>query len=86
MIVVTGVGGGLLVFGVICIVLPVPATPTILTGLVILATEHAWPKRMLQKIPQWMNRLRGNKPNKRTAATTWVKGLIGKIHKTIAKY
>jgi len=85
-VVVTGLGGGLLVIGTICLFLPVPGTPTIITGLVILSTEHAWPKRMLQKIPQWMNRVRGFKPHARTAAALWVKGFIGRIHKIVRRY
>lgn len=85
--VVTGVGGGVLVFGVVGLVLPVvPGTPIILTGLVILSTEYAWPKRTLLKIPQWINRARGNLPNKKTAATTWVKNFIGRMRKKIAEY
>jgi len=84
---VTGIGGGVLAFGVVGLVLPVvPGTPIILTGLVILATEYDWPKRTLMKIPQWINRVRGNLPNKKTAITTWIKNFIGKMKKKIAEY
>ncbi len=85
-VVVTGVGGGILVLGMICLVLPLPGTPLVIVGLVILGTEYAWSKRLLQKIPQWLNRLRGFKPHARTAASLWIKGLIAKAHKAVAKF
>jgi len=85
--VVTGIGGGVLAFGVVGLVVPVvPGSPIILIGLVILSTEYAWSKRALLKIPQWINRLRGNLPNKKTALTTWIKNFIGKVKKKISRY
>lgn len=86
LVVVTTTGSGLLVVGTICLVLPLPGTPLILIGLVVLSTEHKWPKTVLLKIPQWMNQVRGKLPNARTKPSLWVKGLIGKMKKIVARY
>jgi len=86
MVVIAVVGGALLVLGVVCLLSPLPGIFFIIAGLAVLATEYAWSKRLLQKIPQWLNRVRGLKPNARTAAYLWVKGMIAKAHKAVAKF
>ena len=51
-IIVTVVGGTILVFGVILIVTPGPAVLVIPVGLAILGTEYAWARRWMRKARQ----------------------------------
>lgn len=84
--IILGIGWVLLVSGVVCLVTPLPGGLFIIAGLTILATKYVWSKRLLLKIPQWLNRLCGLKPNAHTAAFLWVKGCISKVKKIVAKY
>ena len=55
-IIVTVVGGTVLIFGVILIVTPGPAVLVIPVGLAILGTEYAWARRWLRKARKMANK------------------------------
>lgn len=54
--VVLAFGAALLLVGLSLLVLPGPGWPMIILGLVILATEYAWAKRMLDPIRAFAHR------------------------------
>jgi len=72
-IVVSIVGGTVLLVGVAMIVLPGPATLVIPTGLAILAIEFAWARRWLRRIKlqarQTIRRLNHTRKSLRSSAT-----------------
>ena len=72
-IVVSIVGGTVLLVGVAMIVLPGPATLVIPTGLAILAIEFAWARRWLRRIKlqarQTIRRLNHTRNSRRASAT-----------------
>ncbi len=84
-IIVATLGGALLVVGMACLVLPIPATPIIITALVLLATEFDWSHKLLLKIPPLFNKLRGKRPHAKTTAYVKTKELIGKVRKIVPK-
>lgn len=84
-VVITALGGGLLVLGIICIVLPIPATPIIITALVLLATEFEWSRKLLHKVPPFFNRIRGKQPHAKTTVYVKTKELIVKVQKVVPK-
>lgn len=67
-IIVTVVGGTILVFGLALLVLPGPAFVVIPIGLAVLATEFVWARR-------WLRRARGmvnQRKARRTARAVWI--------------
>lgn len=64
-ILVAVIGGTVLLFGFVLIVLPGPAVLVIPAGLAILATEFAWARRWLNTAKDFYER---NKPSRRSAS------------------
>jgi tellurite resistance protein TerC len=60
-IVVTLIGGSILIIGVALLVLPGPAFIVIPIGLALLATEYAWAKRWLRRAQEYAAQLTSNK-------------------------
>ncbi|MRR31540.1 hypothetical protein EG834_14715 [bacterium] len=58
-VVVSVLGGVVLTAGVVMVVLPGPAFLVIPLGLIILATEYLWARRILQKVRGLFQKARG---------------------------
>ncbi len=67
-IIVTVVGGTILVFGLALLVLPGPAFVVIPLGLAVLATEFVWARRWLRRAKGMVNQRKA----RRTTRAVWV--------------
>lgn len=67
-ILVTVVGGTILVFGLALLVLPGPAFVVIPIGLAVLATEFVWARRWLRRARGMVNRRKA----RRTTQAVWI--------------
>lgn len=67
-IIVTVVGGTILVFGLALLVLPGPAFVVIPIGLAVLATEFVWARRWLRRAKGMVNQRKA----RRTTRAVWV--------------
>lgn len=70
-VIVTIVGGLLVLIGIILIFIPGPAFVVIPAGLALLATEFEWARKLLKKFREWLHKIRekyramrGKKPAK----------------------
>ncbi len=66
-IIVSVVGGLLLIAGIIMIVTPGPAFVLIPVGLLLLASEFKWAEKWAQKVLNWLQRIRDKWRQKRKA-------------------
>lgn len=62
------VGGTVILFGIVLVVLPGPAIIVIPLGIAILATEFAWAQRVLHRGKMIVQKARGKIQKARTAA------------------
>lgn len=67
-ILVTAVGGTILVFGLALLVLPGPAFVVIPIGLAVLATEFVWARRWLRRAKGMVNQRKA----RRTTRAVWI--------------
>ncbi|HEY6374726.1 MAG TPA: PGPGW domain-containing protein [Edaphobacter sp.] len=69
-----GGGWSLLIIGMAGCVLPVaPGIPLVLAGLVLLAQDYAWARKLLRRLKRWMLRMRQMAKAKREAKVALVR-------------
>lgn len=64
------IGGTIVFFGVLMLVLPGPGIPVLIVGLAILATEFLWAERVLKLVRSWYDKVVARKTNQPKAIST----------------